>query len=131
MPNYWVVGASIRDEPDAGYERQDHIWVEQGIWTVYYEQGDQFHRRALLIDRDDRIAIKKLRGGGQSEIDILHLGIVKGVIDVESENQAVFTVDWIVQNMNRTVPMEGVGGIVRINGPFGTDDERIRAIFCL
>ena len=131
MPNYWVVGAAIWGEHDEGHEPQDHIWVPQGIWTVYYGQDDQFHKKALLIERGDRIAIKRLKGGGQTEIDILHLGIVKGVIDVAAENQSVFTVDWVAQNLNRTVPMEGVGGIVRINGPFEADNPRIREIFFL
>ena len=53
--------------------------VEQGMWMLGWEDGAQ-PQRAAEMQSGDRIAIKRMKGQGQTGIRILHLGIIKGVI---------------------------------------------------
>ena len=75
MSKYWVVGASW----GGGSDPQDEQWVEQGIWLLGWTKGHQ-PAKAAEMKSGDRIAIKRMKGKGQTGIKILHLGIIKGVI---------------------------------------------------
>lgn len=121
--NYWVVGASW-----GGVKHQDESFLSKGIWMLGWEKEDQKSQfeKAEKIKLGDRIAIKKMKGKGSSEIKICHLGIVKGVI--LDTNKVICTVDWVVKNMNRNV--ESKGCFKSIHGPF-THDEWVQEVFCL
>lgn len=90
------------------------------------EKASQF-KKAEQIKSGDRIAIKKMKGRGNPDIKICHLGIVKGVI-LET-NKVICTVDWVVKNIqDRNV--EGKGCFASIHGPI-TDEKWIKEVFYL
>ncbi|WP_373795804.1 hypothetical protein [Neisseria dentiae] len=120
---YWLVGASW-----GGQDHQDQSFVENGYWVLGWEsseQPDQF-AKGEKIQVGDRIAIKRMKGQGSSEIKILHIGIVKGVI--AETDKVICVVDWIVKNLDRNV--ESRGCFKSIHGPYDKD-EWIEKIFCL
>jgi hypothetical protein len=82
--------------------------------------------RAADIQPGDRIAIKRMRGKGQSGIRIMHIGIVRGVI-LETD-RVICTVNWVATNLDRVV--ESRGCFQSIHGPFEHDDW-VQEIFCL
>ena len=120
MTNYWVVGASWD-----GKDLQDDRFVREGIWMLGHEDGDQ-HQLASQIQPKDRIAIKRMKGKGHTEIRILHLGIVMGVI-LDTSN-VICTVDWVAKNLNRDVKSRGCFG--SIHGPY-EHNTWIQEVFCL
>ena len=82
------------------------------------------HIRGSL--REDRIAIKRMKGKGQADIRIFHIGIIKGVsLDT---NYVICTVNWVATNLNRDVESRGCFGSV--HGPF-EHNSWIQEIFCL
>ena len=95
MTNYWVVGASW-----GGVDHQDQRFVDEGMWMLGWEDGHQ-PQRAAQIQPGDRIAIKRMRGKGQTGIRIFHLGIVKGV-NLET-NKVICTVNWVATNLDRDI----------------------------
>lgn len=119
MAKYWLVGAYWE-----GTE-QDQSFIERDIWMLGWEDGRQADL-ASKIQPGDRIAIKRLKGQGQPEIRILHLGIVKGVI-LDTSN-VICTVDWVATNVNRDIESRGCFGSV--HGPF-EHSSWIQEIFCL
>lgn len=121
VTRYWVVGASW-----GGVEHQDQRFVSQGMWMLGREEGNQ-PERAAQIQPGDRIAIKRMKGQGQTGIRILHLGIVKGVIS-ETSN-VICTVDWVATNLDRDIA-ESRGCFQSIHGPF-EHDRWIQEVFCL
>lgn len=121
MANYWVVGASW-----GGTEHQDERFLQEGIWLLGWEDGAQ-PERASAIQAGDRIAIKRMKGRGQTGIRIMHLGVVKGVIlDV---NKVICTVDWVATHLNRDIS-ESRGCFASIHGPFD-HDAWVQEVFCL
>ncbi len=124
MINYWVVGASW-----GGVEHQDKKFVEEGYWMLGWEKGDQpdQYARASKIKIGDRIAIKRMKGQGQSGIKIYHIGIIKGVI-LET-NKVICTVDWVATDLKRDIH-ESKGCFKSIHGPF-EKDEWVEKIFCI
>lgn len=121
MPNYWVVGASW-----GGVEHQDEKFLKQGIWMLGWEEGDQAEK-ASQIKEGDRIAIKRMKGKGQTGIKVLHLGIVKGVV-LETSN-IICTVDWVATHLDRDI-QESRGCFKSVHGPF-EHDEWVKEVFCL
>jgi len=122
--NYWVVGATFGDT-----DMYDEF-IENGIWYMGWGEAQkseyrisQFFDRIYQIKNNDRIAIKRLLGQGQTEIRIMGVGIVRKVI------KEVFFVDWIVKDMDRHVPINGCVGT--IYGPFSYADDWTREIFCI
>ena len=89
------------------------------------EQPEQF-KTGEKIQVGDRIAIKRMKGKGESDIRILHIGIVKGVI--AEAKKVIFVVDWVAKDLDRDV--ESRGCFKSIHGPF-PKDEWIEKIFCL
>ncbi len=76
---------------------------------------------------DDRIAIKRMKGQGQSGIKIFHIGIINGVI-LET-NKVICTVEWVATDLGRDI--EGSRGCFRsIHGPYQRD-AWIEKVFCL
>ena len=124
MPNYWVVGASW-----GGVEHQDKRFIEQGIWMLGWEEDDQpaQYKKASEMKAGDRIAIKRMKGGGQTGIKIFHLGIIKGVI--LDTNKIICTVDWVATDLNRNIE-ESRGCFKSIHGPFA-HDTWVEKVFCL
>ena len=120
---YWVVGASW-----GGIEHQDKKFVENSYWTLGWEREDQpvQFERGEMINIGDRIAIKRMKGQGASDIKILHIGIVRGV--VEEVNKITCVVDWIATDLDRSVDAKGC--FKSIHGPY-EKDEWIEKIFCL
>ncbi|EMT6201580.1 hypothetical protein N9F89_000389 [Neisseria gonorrhoeae] len=108
---YWLVGASW-----GGQGHQDQFFVENGYWVLEWESSQQ----------PDQFAKKRMKGQGSSEIKILHIGIVKGVIS--ETNKIICVVDWIVKNLDRNV--ESRGCFKSIHDPYDKD-EWIEKIFCL
>ncbi len=124
MSNYWVVGASW-----GGVEHQDENFLSKGIWMLGWKKEDQKSQfeKAEKIKSGDRIAIKKMKGKGSSEIKICHLGIVKGVI-LEA-NKVICTVDWVVKDIqNRNVGSKNY--FASIHGPI-TDEKWLKEVFFL
>lgn len=120
---YWLVGASW-----GGIDHQDESFVKNGYWVLGWEQNqqpDQFSKGEKICV-GDRIAIKRMKGQGASEIKILHIGIVKGVIS--ETNKIICVVDWVAKNLDRNV--ESRGCFKSIHGPY-EKDEWIEKIFCL
>ena len=75
----------------------------------------------------DRIAIKRLKGEGQTGIKIMHLGIIKGVI-LET-NKVICTVNWVATNLERNIA-ESRGCFQSVHGPY-SHDPWVQEIFCL
>lgn len=121
MLNYWIVGASW-----GGSDLQDAKFVEQGIWMLGWETGHQ-SEKASQISPGDRIAIKRMKGKGQTGIKIMHIGIVRGVI-LET-NKVLCTVNWVATDLERNVE-DSRGCFQSIHGPFAHDNW-IQEIFCL
>lgn len=122
--NYWVVGASW-----GGVEHQDKRFVEEGYWMLGWKENDQpdQYKRASQIKLGDRIAIKRMKGQGQTGIKIFHIGIVKGVI-LET-NKIICTVNWVATELNRNIE-ESRGCFASIHGPF-LHDSWVQEVFCL
>lgn len=121
--NYWLVGASW-----GGTDHQDQNFVKNSYWVLGWkenQQPDQF-KKGEMIKIGDRIAIKRMKGQGSSEIKILHIGIIKGVISETDKITCV--VDWVVTDLNRDV--ESRGCFQSIHGPY-KKDTWIEKIFCL
>ena len=120
---YWLVGASW-----GGQDHQDQFFVKNGYWMLGWgaeDQPEQF-QRGEQIQVGDRIAIKRMKGQGSSEIRILHIGIVKGVI--AETNKVICVINWIVKDLDRSV--ESRGCFKSVHGPYDKD-EWIERIFCL
>ena len=120
---YWLVGASW-----GGQDHQDQFFVKNGYWMLGWgekDQPEQF-KRGEQIQVGDRIAIKRMKGQGSSEIRILHIGIVKGVI--AETNKVICVIDWIIKDLDRSV--ESRGCFKSVHGPYDKD-EWIERIFCL
>ena len=123
MTNYWVVGAAW-----GGTDYQDQRFVKQGIWMLGRENEDDPQRqRASEMKPKDRIAIKRMKGQGQTGIRILHLGIVKEIIS--DTKTFICTVDWVATDLDRDIA-ESRGCFQSIHGPF-EHDAWIQEVFCL
>lgn len=124
MGNYWVVGASW-----GGTEHQDQRFVEEGFWMLGWKESDQpaQYAKAEQIQVGDRIAIKRMKGQGQTGIRIFHIGVIRGVI--LDANKIVCTVDWAATDLRRDIE-ESRGCFKSIHGPF-QKDEWIEGVFCL
>jgi len=121
MSRYWVVGAAW-----GGTDHQDQRFIEQGIWMLGWTEGDQ-PKRAAEMQPGDRIAIKRLKGGGQTGIRVMHLGIIRGVI--LDANKVICTVNWVATNLDRNV-QESRGCFASIHGPYDHDGW-VQEVFCL
>jgi len=121
MTNYWVVGASW-----GGVEHQDKKFLEQGIWILGWKEGHQ-PERASEMQPGDRIAIKRMKGKGQTGITIYHLGIIRGVI--LEMNKVICTVNWVATDLKRNIK-ESRGCFASIHGPF-KHDAWVQEVFCL
>ena len=124
MTNYWVVGASW-----GGTEHQDKKFVEQGYWMLGWKeekQPDQY-AKASEINVGDRIAIKRMKGQGQTGIRVFHLGVIKGVI--LDADKVMCTVDWVATDLQRDIE-ESRGCFKSIHGPY-EKDEWVEKVFCL
>lgn len=121
MSKYWLVGASW-----GGTDHQDEIFVEKGIWILGWEEGRQ-PAKAAEMQKGDRIAIKRMKGKGQTGIRIRHIGIIRGVI--LDAGIVICTVDWVATNLDRDI-QESRGCFASIHGPF-EHDAWIEKIFCL
>ena len=121
-PNYWLVGAnwSGNDQADAFYRR--------GYWELGWADAQQptMAQARDSMHAGDRIAIKAMRGKGAKTITIKALGVVKEVAD-----KRVY-INWLVKDINRTVPAKGC--FASIHGPYalsGKDENWVREVFCL
>ena len=121
MANYWLVGASW-----GGTDHQDERFVEQGFWELGWESGSQ-PERASEMQPGDRIAIKRMKGKGQTGIRIMHLGVIRGVI--QDTNRIICTVNWVATNLNRDVS-ESRGAFKSVHGPY-EHDSWVQEVFCL
>jgi hypothetical protein len=121
MHNYWVVGASW-----GGVRPQDAKFIEQGIWMLGWEHGNQ-PAKATDMKPGDRIAIKRMKGQGKTGIKVLHLGIIKGVILETSK--VICTVNWVATDLNRNIA-KSRGCFKSIHGPF-KHDAWVQKVFCL
>ena len=75
----------------------------------------------------DRIAIKRMKGKGQTGIRIFHLGIIKGVI--LDTNKVICTVNWVATDLDRDIS-ESRGCFQSVHGPY-EHDSWIQKVFCL
>ena len=91
-----------------------------------WQQGKQ-PKKATMMQPGDRIAIKRMKGKGQTGIKIIHLGIIKGVI--LDTNKVICTVDWVATNLNRNIT-ESRGCFQSVHGPF-QHDHWIEEVFYL
>lgn len=122
--NYWVVGASW-----GGVEHQDQKFVSGGYWMLGWEENDQPSQYSLAekMKPGDRIAIKRMKGQGQTGIKIFHIGIIKDVI-LET-NKVICTVNWVATDLNRDIE-ESKGCFKSIHGPFEKDQWVVK-VFCI
>ncbi|NKC13703.1 MAG: hypothetical protein GKR94_16400 [Gammaproteobacteria bacterium] len=124
MPNYWLVGAAW-----GGVEHQDQKFVAEGYWMLGWEEDQQpsQYKKASEIKAGDRIAIKRMKGQGQTGIRIFHIGVVKGVI--LDTNRVICTVDWVATDLARDIE-ESRGCFQSIHGPY-EKDTWVENVFCL
>ena len=122
--NYWFAGATF------GNVDMYKEFIENGFWYMGWEEYQkeehrisQYFDRVYQIKKNDRIAIKRLLGKGQSYIRIMAIGIVKKVV------KEVIFVEWLVKNLDRSVPINGCVGT--IYGPFSYDDDWTNKVFCI
>lgn len=122
--NYWIVGASW-----GGVDHQDKKFVEEGYWMLGWKKEDQpgQYEKASQIKAGDRIAIKRMKGQGQTGIRIFHIGIIKGVI--LDADKVICTVNWVATDLNRNIE-ESRGCFASIHGPF-VSDRWVQEVFCL
>lgn len=84
-------------------------------------------KKASQIKTGDRIAIKRMKGGKETGIRILHIGIVKGVVlDID---KIICTVDWVATDINRNIE-QSRGCFASIHGPF-VNDAWVQEVFCI
>lgn len=124
MANYWVVGAMW-----GGTQDMLPSFLAGGYWYLGYTV-DQDAAQNALRDRmaiGDRIAVKRMLGQGSQEIEIRAIGIIKH-IDVEDGYRRIY-VDWVVHDLQRKVHSRGC--FASVHGPFPSDDEWTRQVFCL
>jgi hypothetical protein len=88
-----------------------------------WKKGHQ-PEKAAEMHVGDRIAIKRMKGKGQTGIRIMHLGIIKGLI-LEAD-KVICTVDWVATNLNRNIA-ESRGCFQSIHGPFEHDELGARS----
>lgn len=124
MNNYWVVGASW-----GGVKHQDQKFVKGGYWMLGWEEKDQPSQFALAekMKPGDRIAIKRMKGQGQTGIKIYHIGIIREVI-LET-NKVICTVNWVATDLQRDIG-ESKGCFKSIHGPF-EKDSWVEKVFCI
>lgn len=91
-------------------------------WTAGHQS-----ERAAEMKPGDRIAIKRMRGGGQTGIRIMHIGVIRGVI-LEAD-RVICTVNWVATDLDRNIA-ESRGCFASIHGPFD-HDAWVQEIFCL
>ena len=122
--NYWVAGATF------GNTDMYNEFIENGFWYIGWEidqieeyRISPYFNRLSQMQANDRIAIKRLLGQGQTEIRIMAIGIIKKVV------KEVIFVNWLVINMNRHVPINGCVGT--LYGPFSNEDGWTNQVFCL
>ena len=101
-------------------EHQDKKFVDGGYWMLGWEEQDQpsQYKLAEQMKPGDRIAIKRMKGKGQTGIKIFHLGIIKGVI-LEA-NKVICTVDWVATDLQRDIA-DSKGCFKSIHGSFKKD----------
>lgn len=120
--SYWVVGAMF-----GGRDDQLENFILRGYWYCWDPRDGEVPAtvRTLFpqIQRDDRIAVKRLLGRGSSEIEIRALGIIT---DVDLREWRVY-VNWLVPNLARRVPLHGAAA--SLHGPFQANDNWIREVF--
>lgn len=121
QPQYWVVGASW-----GGHDHQDKKFVDGGYWMLGWEDGAQADL-ASNMKSGDRIAIKRMKGGSQTGIRIMHIGIIREVI--RETNKVICTVNWVATDLRRDIE-ESRGCFKSIHGPY-PHDSWIQKIFCL
>ena len=124
---YWMVGATWD-----GRDPQDARFVENGIWMLGWAQEESKNQFNLAKEMrpGDRIAIKKMKGQGNKDICVRHIGIVKGVVD--DVDRVICAVDWIVVDIHRDIASKGCFGSV--HGPYtreNTDSDWLDKIFSL
>lgn len=123
---YWLVGAAW-----GGTKHQDEAWLQKGIWMLGWENGHQSERAAQIAE-GDRIAIKRMLGKGQTGLRIMHVGIVRGVI--QEANRAICTVNWAATHLDRMIA-QSKGCFQSVHGPYTKSSPAmkrwIEEIFCL
>ena len=130
MANYWVVGASF----EGGTDHKDKEFIEKGIWMLGWDEksGKEKHQfdNAKNMQPGDRIAIKRVKGGKDKGIIILHVGVIKDVIP--EVDKVVCTVNWAATNLDRYIG-DSKGCYRAVNGPFTKEKESdwIKEIFCI
>ena len=68
-----------------------------------------------------------MKGGKETGIRILHIGIVKGVVlDID---KIICTVDWVATDINRNIE-QSRGCFASIHGPF-VNDAWVQEVFCI
>ncbi len=118
---YWIVGAMWGDEDK--YPE----FIRRGYWMLGWTEKEQPIQTELRdkVQSGDRIAIKKLLGQGNSEMEILALGIVK---EVDLIDKRIY-VNWVVPSLSRCVPSKGL--FSAIHKPFLKEDDWVRLVFQL
>lgn len=123
-PQYWLVGASFDNDP------QDAQWVREGIWMLGWSEEQQKEQwdRAMNIRHGDRLAIKRMKGPGQTGLRILHLGIVRSGPHRLAEGGLLFVVDWVATDLDRDIA-ESRGCFATVHGPYTFDDPWVAEVF--
>ncbi len=122
--NYWIVGATH------GQTDMYDEFIENGFWYMGWDHiqtekksVNTFFKRLGKINKNDRIAIKRLMGKSQPNIKIMAIGIVRKVV------KDIVFVDWLLTGIDRDVPSKGCFG--SIYGPYKNSDEWTRSIFTI
>ena len=133
MANYWIVGATWYDDDGEPCEMENDF-VRTGVWKLgwspshftEYPGAEVFYNRITEINCGDRIAIKRMRGKGQQEVNILHIGVVRGYPFIWGGDKYGCIVDWANREPfeGKVVGLHGWVG----SGPYGpySRDERDR-----
>lgn len=122
---YWVVGAMF-----GGSEDNLDLFIRRGYWYCWDPRHNtaiptEVESRFPQVQVDDRIAVKRMLGRGETEIEVRALGIVT---DVDHDEWRIY-VRWVLTNLIRRVPLHGCAG--SIHGPFDANDAWVREVFQL
>ncbi len=119
MPKFWIVGSTVSGQDMVA------IFIKHGLW---FGDKDTAQNKIDQIAVGDRIALKKMKGRGATEVAIKAIGVVEEIGEYNALNFKIIYVNWI-RTEGKTTPFSGLGGTIR--GPLGQSEDIVSSIFNL
>jgi|GEM_PF-1675205 len=119
MFNYWLVGATFGDDLERDVLPE---FIELGYWEMDWDDRDQPAQtdRRSQLRVGDFLAVKRLKGQGAKEMDVLAIGVITAF----NASRRVAFVKWLDTHLNHSVALKGC--VQAINGPFSYSDDADR-----